>query len=133
MVLSIIINKQDNKKEEKKMEKITDNKTNFSKIVVDFYDNEGNCRKIAFYGEWLVQEERDDLSNYSYAGTEYSIARTAKGNFFVLLDKFGTREFHDYKIFDSFDAMKNRKVVPPSILSEVADAIDEDYEELLNI
>ena len=115
-----------------KMEKRRD--SNFTKIVVkvDLEDNGDELKKVAFKGRWLF-EEKSGYDETLPQGTVYSVAITAKDKLFMLYEKFGAQEFHEYKIYDDFNEMKDSGEVPSEILNAVADEIGEDYEEFLDI
>jgi hypothetical protein len=104
---------------------------NFEKIIVDLLDNKGNERKVSFMGEWLIQNEREDVDGM-IVGIEYSLAITWKGKFFLLSKKSGCNAFAVYDVFDSFKELVEN-IVLPGILSMVANEIGEEYIEKLDI
>ena len=96
----------------------------FSKIVIEYKDNDGTTRKVAFTGRWIVEE-------YKNNGTYYSVAISEKFRLFVLIkDNRGA----EYQVHDSFETMQDFEgKYPGGLLALVADYLKEDYVEELDI
>jgi hypothetical protein len=92
----------------------------------------GEEMEIDVNGNLLVDAEESYLRSHP-GGTEYSVVQTDADKFFFFAVKFGAQEFHICQNFNSFDEMKDSGIVPPRILSKVADLIDVYYEEFLDI
>ena len=95
-------------------------------IKVAYVDREGIFRRQAFNGEWIVE----DLNCEN--GFEYSVALTGKGSILI----FEAVEFSQeacIHVEPSFEKLKNKRVYPSRVIAAIAEALDEEYEEFLDI
>jgi hypothetical protein len=116
------------------------------KLIVEVYDRERDrSTKKAFNGRWLVGDESegephlfDEAKTGISGGSRYSVALTARGRIAVLEEDPIKRMSRSFIVFENFEAFKNAEEGqcpkhPESLVSAVADSLDIDHVEHLDI
>lgn len=116
------------------------------RIVVDIYDQRNDRRsKKAFEGRWIIgDEDAGETYGFDYEKTgvrgsqEYSVAQTVKGKLVVYSHSQGETVSTDFEVYEGFEQMRsaedgNYPRHPESLIAAVADALEIDHIEVLDI
>lgn len=115
-----------------------DTETGMERIVVEVHrDKYADARKKAFTGRWLIDPEQAVGDDPRF---KVAVALTAKGQLAVY--EYDERDdLGNLEVYENFDAMKAAESDPVhrepkysgEVLAEVATALNQDYEEELDI
>jgi len=111
------------------------------RIVVEVYD--GTAHRIsrkAFEGRWIVGDDShpeehhwSEQSGARWAGSpDCAVAQTKKGALVVLSD-YSDDQWKGWAVFNSFEELRASEQYPDSLVAAVADVLDIDHIEELDI